>query len=74
MMITGIRVLGNNPCLVRITTDEGHFCLLGVLVSYVDRPSPEEIRRRVAFFQRVGAPWVGAKDFASQARRSNRTS
>ena len=49
-------------------------CLLGVLVSYVDRPSPEEIRRRVAFFQRVGAPWVGAKDFASQARRSNRTS
>ena len=24
MRITGIRVLGNNPCLVRITTDEGH--------------------------------------------------
>ena len=46
-------------------------CLLGVLVSYLDRPSPEEIRRRVAFFQRVGAPWVGARDFRSQAQRSN---
>ena len=43
-------------------------CLLGLLVSYLDRPSPEEIRRRVSFFRRVGAPWVGAKDFASQAQ------
>ena len=46
-------------------------CLLGLLISHLDRPSSEEIRRRVAFFRRVGAPWVGARDFASQARRSD---
>jgi SSS family solute:Na+ symporter len=46
-------------------------CLLGLLISHLDRPSSEEIRRRVAFFRRVGAPWVGARDFASHARRSD---
>ena len=46
-------------------------CLLGLLISHLDRPSSEEIRRRVAFFRRVGAPWVGARDFAFQARRSD---
>jgi solute:Na+ symporter, SSS family len=43
----------------------------GIVISFFEKPTPEFIAKKVAFFDKVGAPWFGKKEYLKQKEKDN---